>query len=140
MIKYPAKITHSKAEGAYNVEFPDLPGCLTFGHSLEEALAYAKDALDGYLESIDLREQEIPQPSQKSGKGIHLIAPSENVAFAIWLKLARKKRNLTQKQLAAKMNIPYQNYQNFENPKKANPTLRNIAKLQSVLNERVLTI
>jgi len=140
MIKYPAKITHSKSEGAYNVEFPDLPGCLTYGYSLEEALANAKDALDGYLESIDLREQEIPRPSQRASKGVHLVAPSENVAFAIWLKLARKKRKLTQKQLAAKMNIPYQNYQNFENPKKANPTLRNIAKLQAVLNERVLAI
>ena len=140
MIKYPAKITHSKSEGAYNVEFPDLPGCFTFGYSLEEALENSKEALDGYLESIDLREQEIPRPSRKTGKGVHYIAPSENVAFAIWLKLARKKRHLTQKQLAALMKIPYQNYQNFENPKKANPTLRNIAKLQSVLNERVLTI
>lgn len=140
MIKYPAKVTHSKSDQAYNVEFPDLPGCFTFGYSLDEALLHAREALDGYLESIDLREQEIPRPSNKTGKSIHLVAPSENVAFAIWLKLARKKRNLTQKQLAAKMKIPYQNYQNFENPKKANPTLRNIVKLQSVLNERLLTI
>lgn len=140
MIKYPAKITYSKTDRVFNVAFPDLPGCFTYGRSLEEALLHAKEALDGYLESIDLREQEIPRPSNKTGKGIHLVAPSENVAFAIWLKLARKKRNLTQKQLAAKMKIPYQNYQNFENPKKANPTLRNIAKLQSVLNERILVI
>lgn len=140
MIRYPAKIRFSKVENAYNVEFIDLPGCLTYGISLDEAFANAKEALDGYLESIDLREQEIPSPSRKTGKGIYHIAPGETVAFAIWLKLARKKRKLTQKQLAAKLKIPYQNYQNFENPAKANPTLKNIARLQAVLNEKLLTI
>jgi len=140
MIKYAAKIIHSKADKAFNVEFPDLPGCLTYGSTLDEALKNAKEALDGYLESVDLREMNIPKPVRHAGKNFYPISPTENIAFAIWLKLARKKHNLTQKQVAAKLNIPYQNYQNFENPKKANPTLRNIAKIQAVLKERVLAI
>jgi len=140
MIKYAAKITHSKAEGTYGVAFPDLPGCLTYGDTLNEALLNAKEALDGYLESIDSREMAIPKPARHAGKNCHLIAPTENIAFAIWLKLTRKKHKLTQKQIAEKLKIPYQNYQNFENPRKANPTLRNIAKIQAVLHERVLTI
>jgi len=32
-------------EDTYNVSFPDLPGCNTFGYSLAEAIAMAQDAL-----------------------------------------------------------------------------------------------
>lgn len=138
MITYPAKITYSKKDKAFDVEFPDLKGCLTYGETLEEALAYAKDALNGYLESIDLRALDIPTPSRLSGKNIYQIAPDTSVGFAIWLKMARKKKHLTQKQIAGMLHIPYQNYQNFENPRKSNPTLKNLVKIQNVLQQKVL--
>ena len=37
-------------EIGYWVEFPDLPGCLTQGDTLEEAYQYAKEALNLYLD------------------------------------------------------------------------------------------
>lgn len=52
MICYPAVIEYDRAEHAYNVSFPDLPGCLTFGDTLEEAKDNAREALSAYLESI----------------------------------------------------------------------------------------
>jgi antitoxin HicB len=52
MISYPAIIKYDKADKNYLVEFPDLPGCVTFGRTLEEAKQNAEEALSGYLESI----------------------------------------------------------------------------------------
>lgn len=47
---YVAKIKRIKEEGGYYfVEFPSLEGCVTVGSTLEEAIAMAKDALEGYL-------------------------------------------------------------------------------------------
>jgi antitoxin HicB len=33
----------------YNVRVPTLPGCLTYGESIEDALANAREAITGYL-------------------------------------------------------------------------------------------
>lgn len=46
---YPA-IFHVAEEGGYWVEFPDLPGCLTQGETLEEAYKMAKEALALWLD------------------------------------------------------------------------------------------
>lgn len=52
-------------EGGYVVYVPALPGCATQGETFEEAEAMAKDAIEGYLKTIqDLRE-EIPIESEK---------------------------------------------------------------------------
>lgn len=47
----------------YNVSFPDLPGCVTFGTGLDDAMTQAMDALAGYLEVEMERGEEIPFPS-----------------------------------------------------------------------------
>ncbi len=57
-IIYPA-IFHKTEEGGYWVEFPDLPGCLTEGETLEEAYAMAGDVLFVYTDV----EQQLNQPS-----------------------------------------------------------------------------
>ncbi len=50
-------------EGGYCVTFPDLPGCITEGDSLEEALTMAKDALALHLWSLEQAGDEIAAPS-----------------------------------------------------------------------------
>lgn len=37
-------------EGSYHVVFPDYPGCITQGDTVEEALNMAKEAMELYLE------------------------------------------------------------------------------------------
>ncbi|GHT56444.1 hypothetical protein FACS1894109_05390 [Spirochaetia bacterium] len=46
--------------GTYSVEFPDLPGCYTWGETLEEAQAMAKEALTGYLEGLATQHESAP--------------------------------------------------------------------------------
>jgi len=139
-IYYPAIIKHNSKENSFNVEFPDLPGCLTFGNTLEEAIEFAKEALTGYLESIDSRKLHIPEPTNIKGKGVHWISPDKNVSFAIWLKKNREKLGLTQKQIAKKLKITYQTYQKFEDPHKSNPTLKTIIRLEKVFEEDLLLV
>ncbi|MDT2173383.1 type II toxin-antitoxin system HicB family antitoxin, partial [Paenibacillus larvae] len=51
-------------EGGFTVTFPDLPGCITEGDDLEEALRMAKDALGGHLYLMEEDGDEIPRSSQ----------------------------------------------------------------------------
>jgi predicted RNase H-like HicB family nuclease len=38
-------------EGGYQAYFPDYPGCITVGDTVDEALKYAKEAMELYLEA-----------------------------------------------------------------------------------------
>ena len=48
-------------EGGYVVTVPALPGLVTEGDTLEEARAMVKDAIRGYLESLQKHGEEIPR-------------------------------------------------------------------------------
>ncbi|HRZ29555.1 MAG TPA: type II toxin-antitoxin system HicB family antitoxin [Candidatus Paceibacterota bacterium] len=45
ILEYTAVFTKAP-EGGYDVSFPSLPGCVTFGKNLKEAKKYAKDVLE----------------------------------------------------------------------------------------------
>lgn len=46
-------------EGGYTVLVPSLPGCVTFGETLEEAQAMAKEAISLYVETMRERNEEV---------------------------------------------------------------------------------
>lgn len=45
---YPA-VFHPNEDGSYTVTFPDLPGCITEGKSLDNALYMAQDVLGSWI-------------------------------------------------------------------------------------------
>lgn len=47
-------------ESGYTVLVPALPGCVTYGKTVEEAIEMAKDAIRGYVESLIEDGEEIP--------------------------------------------------------------------------------
>ncbi len=51
---------HKEAEGGFMVTVPALPGCITQGDDLDEALAMAKEAIELYIEELRDRGEEIP--------------------------------------------------------------------------------
>ena len=61
-------------EGGYVAFFPALPGCHTQGETLEEVIAMAKDALNGYIESLRAHGDQIPV-EQSSSKLIGFDLP-----------------------------------------------------------------
>lgn len=50
-------------DGGYCITFPDLPGCITEGDNLEEALKMAKEALQLHLWGLEDDEDIIPNPT-----------------------------------------------------------------------------
>ena len=69
------------------VKFPDLPGCLTFGDDLENALAMAREALGGYLLSVEDANEPIPEPTPFSS--IETKQGESVVLVEIWMSVIR---------------------------------------------------
>lgn len=69
-LKYKLEINWSPDDGAYVVKVPELPGCVTHGDTMDEAYKNAKEAILGYLESLERRRLPIPKPlSEKTFTG-----------------------------------------------------------------------
>jgi predicted RNase H-like HicB family nuclease len=62
---YYARIT--KQRGGHLVEFPDLPGCLTEGKTIREALHHGREALSGWLFVAIRKGDEIPPGRVRRG-------------------------------------------------------------------------
>ena len=60
--KYIALI-HKDPDSAYGVSFPDLPGCISAGDTVDEARANAVEALALHLEGLAEDRDAIPEPS-----------------------------------------------------------------------------
>ena len=65
-IDYPFSIRHLSDEdgGGYLIEFSDLPGCISDGETIEEAVENGKDALQCWLEAAKASGRNIPAPNQ----------------------------------------------------------------------------
>ncbi|MBM3924555.1 MAG: type II toxin-antitoxin system HicB family antitoxin [SAR202 cluster bacterium] len=51
-------------EGGYWVKIPALPGCVTQGETVEEALKNAEEAVQGYI--LSLKERGLPIPGENA--------------------------------------------------------------------------
>jgi predicted RNase H-like HicB family nuclease len=56
-------LIHKQADSDYGVSFPDLPGCVTAGASLDEARRMAGEALDLHVEGMIADGEAVPEPS-----------------------------------------------------------------------------
>lgn len=59
-------IFESAKDGGYVVYIPALPGCATQGETFEEAEAMARDAIEGYLKTMQDLKERIPFESEKT--------------------------------------------------------------------------
>lgn len=82
---YFAKIT---TEGPHwLIEFPDAPGCQTFGTSREDCLVQGREALHGWLEA-HLRDGSVPpQPNERAG--LERVSVPSHIAAALAIRWAR---------------------------------------------------
>ena len=82
-------LIHKDAESEFGVSFPDLPGCVTAGATLDEARDLAAEALAFHLEGLTEDGEAIPEPStlesvmtdadNKDGVAILVAAPAQVV-------------------------------------------------------------
>lgn len=62
-LPYRIELVPDPNEGGYAVRYPDLPGCLTVGDSITDALENAEDAKRVWLEAALEDDIDIPEPT-----------------------------------------------------------------------------
>lgn len=77
-LPYKMEVVADVDEGRYVVSFPDLPGCLTCGNTVEEAVKNAEDAKRSWLEAA-------------VGDGIEIKEPTEQLSYSGQFKLRLPK-------------------------------------------------
>ncbi len=61
-MSYRMEVVEDKDEGGYVVSYPDLPGCITCGETVESAVANALDAKRAWIEAALEDGREIYEP------------------------------------------------------------------------------
>lgn len=56
-------LIHKEADSDFGVSFPDFPGCISAGSTLDEAMKMGAEALAGHIEVLTEDSQPIPEPS-----------------------------------------------------------------------------
>lgn len=88
---YPFIIRHLSLEdgGGYLIEFPDLPGCMSDGETIDEAIKNGEDAVACWIAAAKESERVIPKPGElekQSGKWVQRVPKS------IHLRLVKKAK------------------------------------------------
>lgn len=84
--EYPFEIRPLSEEegGGYLITFPDLPGCISDGESVEEAIINGMDAVNSWIETAKEFNDPIPDPgsSQASGRFVQRLPKSLHARLA----------------------------------------------------------
>ena len=68
-MSYRMKIIEDKDEGGFVVSYPELPGCVTCGKTVEDAVANALDAKKAWIEAA-LAEKELLVKLQEAEEAV----------------------------------------------------------------------
>ncbi len=131
---YVAKLTR---EGKHwLVDFPDCPGCQTFGDSKEEALDMAADALAGWLASV-LKHGDVPPAAKtRARRAMVPVAVPAPLAVIAMIRRRRAELGLTQKQLADRVGVSEQQMAKLEDPD-TNSSLGSVERVMRALGVRL---
>ena len=61
MRRYTVLLIPDPADGGFTVTVPTLPGCITEGDTLDQALEYARDAIRLYVEDQEAAGESVPE-------------------------------------------------------------------------------
>jgi antitoxin HicB len=53
-------LLRKEPEGGFTVTVPSLPGCITWGEDLDDAIGNAQEAVELYIESLIAHGDEVP--------------------------------------------------------------------------------
>ena len=71
---------HKDDGSVYGVTVPDVPGCYSFGETVEEAISNAREAIYGHLETL----LEIVEKQEIKESSIESLVVNPDFAGAIW--------------------------------------------------------
>jgi antitoxin HicB len=86
LLKYPFEMRPLSEEegGGYLISFPDLPGCMSDGETIEDAINNGIDAMNSWIQTAKEFDDPIPEPgsSQASGRFVQRIPKSLHARLA----------------------------------------------------------
>ena len=114
-------------DGSYSIYFPDLPGCISVGNDLQEAIHMATEAANLHIYNMECDKEEIPTPSMNLSKDDtegNIIMPitiypdlfrikkdneriKTNVTIPAWLKRLAEQHNINYSRLLETALIDY---------------------------------
>ena len=65
MKKYTLILEPDPEEGGYTVTVPALPGCITQGETIEQCIERAREAIVGYIESLQAAGEIVPEETKR---------------------------------------------------------------------------
>ena len=75
--------------GGFLITWPDLPGCMSDGESIEQAIANGRDAFQVWMETYIEQGREVPKPDSvgsSSGKFVQRVPKSLHSRLAAYAK------------------------------------------------------
>ena len=88
-MRYPALIDGEA--GSYGVVFPDLPGCVAMGSTIDEAILHAEEAMRDWIDDMEERGQPIAEPTPLE----ILEVPNDCVlASVLWVRSGRQESSV----------------------------------------------
>ncbi|MCL5045721.1 MAG: type II toxin-antitoxin system HicB family antitoxin [Actinobacteria bacterium] len=89
-------MVRSVPKGGYVVEIPDLPGCLTQGETLEEAMEMIQDAKKCWIETCIEFGRPVPEPAPEEYSGKLNIRMPKTLHKALSQKAKEENVSLNQ--------------------------------------------
>ena len=86
-LEYPfiTRILSEAEGGGYLIEYPDLPGCISDGETIQEAMENGRDAIQSWIETAKAHGDEIPalgSSSTSSGRWVQRVPKSLHTRLA----------------------------------------------------------
>ncbi len=74
---YEVRMTPDKESGYFAVRFPDFPGIVTGGYSMEEAFKNAQEALEITIETMKKHKASLPEPKVQFSAQFNVRVPRD---------------------------------------------------------------
>ena len=97
-------LIHKDADSDYGVSFPDLPGCISAGATLDEARAAAEEALELHVEGMVADGEAVPEPSSlesvmqdaENRDGVAILVPLREALKSVRVNITLPEDTLRQ--------------------------------------------
>src|SRR5215467_15940857 len=133
---YPATLTPDVQDGGFVVTFVDIPEAITQGDNVPEALHQAADCLEEAIAGRIRRRDAIPEPSPVQAGHYAVAVPAQTAAKAA-LYMALCQRQLTQVELAARLQCDEKEVRRLLDPRHASQLSRLEAAL-ALLGQQIV--
>lgn len=67
-------LLRKESDGNFTAMVPSLPGCITWGETMDDAIQMAREAIEAYVAVLDEEGEPIPDDSDTFEYSMHLSA------------------------------------------------------------------